>query len=249
MSNYSILQLHNVSLTLPLLSKPILQNINYEVSEGDFIVLLGGNGSGKSSLLKLLDRRYQKTSGQIKFSGRNLEDLGQVELAQTIIALTQNCGDSLFGSLTVLENCRLAKTRCHKAAMRFSMNVERDFFADYLLQFNRNLPHKLYAITSNLSGGEQQALALALTVLHPPRLLLLDEHTSALDPQAALHLMALTDELIKRYKMTCIMTTHDLEIAADYGNKIVILRDGKIHHYIDKCCDKKNMPENLLAML
>jgi putative ABC transport system ATP-binding protein len=247
MSEY-LLQLNNVRLEFPGLIQPIIQEVNYQVKIGDFVVLLGSNGSGKSSLLKLLDRRYQETGGEIIFAKRNLAKYQQSELARQIITLTQNCQDSLFTSLTVLENCLLAQERCpRKKPAIFTCNM-RDFFKEYLAQFNSNLPTKLNEITINLSGGEQQALVLALSMLHPPKLLLLDEHTSALDPQAAANLMRITDDLIRKHRITCILTTHDLDIAVNYGNKILALRGGKIHRCIEKRFDTQLSQQELLTM-
>lgn len=209
----TILSLQHVSLQLPSVEKPILSDIHYQVKEGDFIVLLGSNGSGKSSLLKLLDNRYQSTSGVIHKAPHC-----------TMRTLTQNCHESLFTSLTVLENYYL-----------FTLNKKADkhFFADYIKKFNVNLANKLDQTVEKLSGGEKQALALALSVLHPPKILLLDEHTSALDPKSAQQLMALTQQVVSQNHMTCILTTHDLDIALQYGNRILALRNGRMLQVID----------------
>lgn len=246
--NNNILQLRDVCLTLPSLDKPILHSVNYQVNSGDFVILLGSNGSGKSSLLKLLDRRYQRTAGDIIFNGSNLDTFRQKDLAKSISTLTQNCGDSLFGTLTVLENCKLVQFRHKSSRTQFSKNNTKEFFGNYLEEFNCNLPDKLNEITSNLSGGEQQALALALSLLHPPQILLLDEHTSALDPKIAVQLMRFTDVLIKKHNITCILTTHDLDIAANYGNKILALRNGKVHCCIDKYPGNNYTIEDLLEV-
>lgn len=180
-----------------------LKNFNYEVTQGDFIILLGSNGSGKSTLLKQLYKQFQRQCA----------------------VLTQNCFDSLFTTLTVYENFLLINK---------NKEMTRQCFNDYLSEFNANLVHKLNSLVTELSGGEMQALALALSLLNPPTLLLLDEHTSALDPKTSAQIMQVTQKMIQKFKMTCIMTTHNLDIAMQYGNKILMLRDREICQTIDK---------------
>jgi putative ABC transport system ATP-binding protein len=127
----------------------------------------------------------------------------------------------------------IVQQQYHSNLFSFKEKQDREFFADYLLAYNPNLSSKLDQTIDKLSGGEKQALALALTVLHPPKFLLLDEHTSALDPKSAEQLMSLTDAIIKKHKITCILTTHDLAIAEQYGNRLIALRNGKIYRCIE----------------
>lgn len=225
------IQIKNISLTFPGLEIPVLSDINYEINAHDFIIVLGSNGSGKSSLLKLLDRRYIPTSGTILFNQQSLEKIPSKIITKKIITLTQNTEDSLFGSLTVFENYLLIHPSHSKK--------DRDYFAFYIQDFNPNLPNKLDQLVEKLSGGEKQALALALRVLYPPEILLLDEHTSALDPKSAERLMAVTERVVSENHITCILTTHDLDIALQYGNRILALRQGKIYQSID--ADKKKI--------
>ena len=212
----TLVHFNHVSLAIPDVEKPILSDITYSIYSNDIIILLGSNGSGKSSLLKLLDGRYHATEGEIStfFSSTS----------RATATLSQHCDDSLFTSLTVLENYILVKGSKHDAA-------------SYLSSFNINLPQKLNQIAGKLSGGEKQALALALCFIHPPQLLLLDEHTSALDPHAAQQLMELTHRKIIEYGITCLLTTHDLTMASQYGNRVLALKQGKMIHAID---DKRN---------
>jgi putative tryptophan/tyrosine transport system ATP-binding protein len=239
------------------MAQPILQQINYEVAHGDFVVLLGSNGSGKSSLLKMVDRRYPVTAGQLMFAGCDIASYSQRDLGARIITLTQNCLDSLFGSLTVLENCLLAQQRRGCAAWRSCGDGRgkqlrhacvRDYFADYLQKFSANLAHRLDAAVNTLSGGEQQTLVLALSVMHQPQLLLLDEHTSALDPQVAARLMKMTAEVVRRKKITCILSTHDLEMALQYGDRILALHGGKVLRCIEREEKRRLQAHDLLAL-
>jgi len=218
-----LLGLNNINLNLSGLSKPILKNINYNIYQEDFIILLGHNGSGKSSLLKILDGRYQLTSGEII----------SAKLSPKIHTLTQDNRESLFGSLTVLENCLLVQQNSKGKFLQINNTNNRDFFVNYLHDFNQELAQKLDIMVISLSGGQQQALVLALSILQAPEILLLDEHTSALDPKASMRLMAITAKAAQKYGITCILSTHDLALALNYGNRILVLAGGEIAQCIE----------------
>lgn len=236
--NQSLLSIKDVSLHLASIDKPILRDINYQIFDKDFIIILGSNGSGKSSLLKCLDRRYQPTSGNIFLEEKLLSKFSVKQFSQKVITLTQNPHESLFCSLTIFENYLLVR-QCRDRNL-FSINNRhaREFFAEYLQEFNSNLSHKLDQVVEKLSGGEKQALALALSVLYPPEILLLDEHTSALDPKSAKQLMELTQRVIANHRITSILATHDLDIARNFGNRILALRQGVILRQINS--EEKN---------
>ena len=123
---------------------------------------------------------------------------------------------------------------------------EKEFLQDYLSPFNPNLGQKLNQVVGELSGGEKQSLALAFTILNPPSLLLLDEHTSALDPKTAQANMKLTYDMILKHNITCVLTTHNLNIAMEYGNRILVIRDGKIANKIEKEEKQKFTEETML---
>ncbi|MCD6047951.1 MAG: opuBA [Gammaproteobacteria bacterium] len=207
-------------LSLKFSDHQVLSDINLEIQPGELIIILGSNGSGKSSLLKLIDRRYAIQQGSIILKDKPLEKYSPESLSQHIVTLTQNPLDSLFPNLTVEENCRLAIRR---AKSKIIPN-------DYLAEFNPKLEKHKKNLAGQLSGGEQQSLALALACLAEPEILLLDEHTSALDPHTADRLMRMTVEKIKAHNMTCLLTTHHLEFAKEYGSRLIALRNGKITH-------------------
>ncbi|MDX1901638.1 MAG: ATP-binding cassette domain-containing protein [Gammaproteobacteria bacterium] len=219
----TLLTLQNISLNLPNASAPILSDIHYEVKQGDFILILGSNGSGKTSLLKLISRQYQPTRGTIYLRNENIHRISQTNFTKKISLLTQNSHDSLFTALTVYENYVLFAKK----------NISRDAFEKHLLDFNSKLSERLDQRVDTLSGGEKQALALALTLLNPPDILLLDEHTSALDPLTSAHIMSLTAAMAKKYDITCLLTTHNMEMAKQYGNRILALKHGKIYRMIE----------------
>lgn len=244
-----ILDLQNVCLSFPGLANPVLHNISYTINAGDCTILLGSNGSGKSSLLKVIDRRYQATEGKVIIAGKENHNYAHRAFCQRVVTLTQNCLDSLFAPLTAIENCVLAQQRYVTSLFKLGIrHDERDFFAGYLERFNTNLPNKLTVSVSALSGGEQQALALALSVLHKPQILLLDEHTSALDPQTAARLIDITAKVMREHQITCLLSTHNLEIALNYGTRILALHNGKVLQKIE-CEEKQNITKKELLKL
>jgi putative ABC transport system ATP-binding protein len=213
-----MLSLKNVSLKF--LDHQVLADIKLDIQPGELIIILGSNGSGKSSLLKLIDRRYDLQQGSITLNNKPIEKYSPKSLSQHVVTLTQNPLDSLFPNLTVEENCRLAIRRAKNKIIP----------EDYLTEFNPNLDKHRKNLAGQLSGGEQQSLALALACLAEPEILLLDEHTSALDPHTADRLMRMTVEKVKTHGMACLLTTHHLEFAKAYGTRLIALRNGEITH-------------------
>lgn len=235
MQNHSpyLCAIENVYLEFSSAEKPILNNINYDINPGDRVIILGSNGSGKSSLLKLLNRTYQPTAGKIFLRGQNLQTVSLQKLSQRVVTVTQDLRDSLFYNLTVLENCLLWETRFQKISFKIGKHESREFYQTYLTEFHRQLPGKMDVCVAALSGGERQSLVLALCLHHPPELLLLDEHTSALDPKIAANLIRYTEKILTEKKITCVLTTHNLDIALKYGNRLLALAEGKIRLQAD----------------
>lgn len=223
-----MIELSNINFNLPN-GTQIINKMNCTIKQHDFVVLLGGNGSGKSTLIKLINRLYIPTKGTIKFEGKNIKKYSDSEYAISIITLTQFVRDSLFFDLTIRENALMI-------ALSYDPELRRHFkkkhfiaeLKQYLAHFNSKLVRGLDEPLYNLSGGEQQILAFALYLKHQPKLLLLDEHTSALDPKTADKVMQFTDKIIKEKQLTCIMTTHNLDFATQYGNRVMALNEGKI---------------------
>jgi putative ABC transport system ATP-binding protein len=232
-----MLNLNNVSLSFSKTNTFVLNQINYTVNHQDFVILLGSNGSGKSSLLKLLYREYYAASGHIYFLNKHIAHHSNKDFSREVSVLTQHTSDSLFNSLTVFENYLVIKKKRGELASRprfvFNRASDKKFLMHYLFDFNPNLASKLNVPVIQLSGGERQALALSFSLLNQPKLLLLDEHTSALDPKTSDQIMQLTQKKILEHEITCILTTHDLDIALRYGNRILVLKEGKVQKTID----------------
>lgn len=223
-----VLQFKNVHLTLPVVDRTILHDINFSVNSGDSVILLGGNGSGKSSIMKLIHKIYTLTKGCIELNKKPHLDWKSSDFARAVIGLNQELNTSLFYDLTVLENCMIWELRQTRASLRIKKRQALALYQEYLKQYHPKLSEKLEEPVRLLSGGEKQALLLALCLRYPPLLLLLDEHTSALDPIQAEQIMEHTNEALKTHKVTSIMTTHNLDHALKYGNRLLGLKEGKI---------------------
>lgn len=233
--NDPILELKKVCFSTPSREQSIIDNVSFSINPGDFIILLGSNGSGKSSLINLINRTYTLNSGRILLFNKKLNDYSSLQLAKMVVTLTQNTAENLFMDMSIAENARLSHMRGKNL---FELENKKNFFKtfkEYLQQFHLGLAKRLDAPVSKLSGGERQILTLALQLQHNPDLILLDEHTSALDPKTADLIMEKTYQAISTRKMTCIMTTHNLDFALKYGNRLLAINKGKIVHVV---CEK-----------
>ncbi len=220
-----LLVLDNVSLKPKDMERVIIQNLNFSLYEGDCVILLGGNGSGKSSLIKLMNNTTSPTQGTIKW-------LDGCSTAQNrpkdIITLTQDMSHSLFYDLTVFENCLLWGLKDKPLSLKIRTHDERLYYAEYLKGYHPNLALKLDNVLRTLSGGEKQALLLALCLAAKPKILFLDEHTSALDPVQSEQMMQLTFEALQTHRITSVIITHNLNHALEFGNRLIALKDGAI---------------------
>ncbi len=243
-----LLCLSRVSLSVPGKGTPVLDKVSLDVFQGEFIILLGSNGSGKSSVLKLINGLFLPTSGTLSFSGADLLKIPVHKRTQSIVTLTQDPNLSTFSDLTVLENCLLSFTRGKRSCFSIPSQKEKEEIKNYLRSYNPSLCDKTDTLVSHLSGGQRQALALAMNLKITPSLLLLDEHTSALDPATAKKIMQLTYETAKDRKITTIVATHNLNDALQYGDRLIAMKDGKIINDIKEKEKKTLSYESLLRL-
>lgn len=215
-----LLRLENISVKR--FSQKILDDISLTINAGDFVMLIGANGSGKSTLLRTINGLITPSHGRIMLTNQDVTRWPMHRIAHDIATLTQDIHQSTFSDLTVENNLNLALARAQHAPA-----VEKDKI-DYLARFNPTLKDRYRVLAGRLSGGQRQALALAMCFAHRPQLLLLDEHTSALDPKAASTLMTLSDNFIATANLTTIMITHHLDQVLRYGNRLVVLNEGKV---------------------
>lgn len=205
----------------------IIDSLNLTIRSGEFVILIGPNGSGKSSLLKILNGLVKPNSGRVLIDDREITGQPLHTIARQISTLTQDLNHSTFSDLTVRENIQLASEREYGRQSRLNSAQEQELVT-YLDGFNLSLATKLNVPAARLSGGQRQALALAMSFIYLPKVLLLDEHTSALDPKAAADLMELSSDHIRNQRLTAVMVTHNLDHALQYGSRIIALNHGSI---------------------
>lgn len=209
--------------------KILIEDINLQVEQGSFVVILGGNGAGKSTFFNLLDGTLKATHGNITLNGEEIAKMPLKQQAQKISRVFQDPKQGTAPRMTVLENLLLAKNKGQAKLFHLERpQKEAEALKKLLAQSQNGLEDRLNQATESLSGGQRQALSLFMATVKRPELLLLDEHTAALDPKSGEKIMALTAELVEKEKLTCLMITHNLEDALRFGNRLVMLKAGKI---------------------
>ncbi len=227
-----MLRLENVSVTFhegTSLEKKALENVSVEVKKGDFVTLLGSNGAGKSTLFNVIAGKIPVTSGKVFIENEDVTHQKEHIRARNIGRLFQDPSMGTASQLSVEENLSLAYGRRNRGPFSLSITkAERELFADQLKQLDMGLEDRMKTPIGLLSGGQRQAVALMMAVLNPPKVLLLDEHTAALDPNSAKKILAITNDLIKEKNITALMITHNMKDALENGNRLFIMNDGNI---------------------
>ena len=209
----------------------VLQDINLEVYAGEIIGIIGTNGAGKSTLLNCLTGQLPLSNGAIHLNGQKISGQSAQQNAKVISRIFQDPRMGTAPRMTVFENLMLASRRGEKSTLRRSLTAKN--LADMtarLAQFKLELENRLDVPIEALSGGQRQAIALIMATLKRPELLLLDEHTAALDPRTSKQVMQMTQQLIKEQQLTAIMITHQLSDALEYCDRIILMHKGRIQH-------------------
>lgn len=228
-----VFRLQDVDVTVKqgtLAATKILKGINFDIYEGDFITVLGTNGAGKSTLFNAIAGNLQVSHGHILHHGTDITQKSPVERTDYIARVFQDPKMGTAPRMTVAENLLLAEKRGAKRRLR-GRNLSKEKLAQYreLTQtMGNNLDTRLQTATGNLSGGQRQALSFLMATLVKPELLLLDEHTAALDPKTSEQLMTTTNQQVTQNQLTALMITHNLADALKYGNRLIVLNAGDI---------------------
>ncbi|MBV7390223.1 MULTISPECIES: ABC transporter ATP-binding protein [Enterococcus] len=210
-------------------SRPILRGVDLTIKTGDFITVLGGNGAGKSTLFNSISGSLPLDSGTVKIMDHDITKLPEEKRAKYISRVFQDPKMGTAPRLTVTENLALAEKRGQKRPLKTrKISQKKEFYYNLCAQVGNGLENHLDTPTGFLSGGQRQALSLIMATITKPDLLLLDEHTAALDPKTARQLMTLTDKIIKEQNLTCLMITHKMEDAINYGNRMIVMEKGQI---------------------
>lgn len=227
-----VLELRNATKTIDNgmnETKTILDKVSLTINRGDFVTVLGGNGAGKSTLFNSITGTINLTEGQLLMKDETITHFSEEKRAKYFSRVFQDPKMGTAPRMTVAENLLLAMYRGQRRTLKLRrLNEQREYFTKICSEVGNGLEKHLDTPTGNLSGGQRQALSLLMATLTKPELLLLDEHTAALDPKTSKQLMSLTDQRIQEANLTCLMITHRMEDALNYGNRLIVLQKGKI---------------------
>ena len=206
----------------------IFNNFNIHINKGECTGILGANGCGKSTLFNIISGVLTQEKGIITLNRKNINDLKENERAQYIGRVHQNPSAGVSPSLTILENISLSDKKCQKFTLRKLIRKNRiEEFKEILKTLDLGLENKLDTEVKYLSGGQRQSLSLLMATMNKPELLLLDEHTAALDPKTSRLIMEKTQELIKTQNITTMMISHNIKDTIKYSDRIVMLDKGE----------------------
>lgn len=223
----------------------IFNNFNLNINQGDFVTIVGSNGAGKSTLLNIISGALEPDSGRIILEGKDITRLPEHKKSQYMSRVFQDPTKGTSPSMTILENLSLADNKGKCFGLSFGVNKKKvESFKEQLSILNLGLEDKLDTKVGLLSGGQRQALSLLMATLNTPKILLLDEHTAALDPKTSETIINLTNSIVKEKNITTIMITHNLNHAIAYGNRLLMMHRGEAILDIkekEKCFLTKNM--------
>lgn len=221
--------------------KKALNGIDLTLNEGDFVTVIGGNGAGKSTMLNMITGVYPVDCGSIVIDGNDVTKLPEYKRARYLGRVFQDPMTGTAADMQIDENMAIAARRGKARTLRSGVTKkEKEQFKELLKKLDLGLENRLTSKVGLLSGGQRQALTLLMATLKKPKLLLLDEHTAALDPQTASKVLSLTDELVNADNITTIMITHNMKDAIRYGNRLIMMNNGKIIYDISGE-EKKNL--------
>lgn len=225
-----------------------LRGVNLEMSAGSWVIIIGTNGSGKSTLLNAVAGTFLVDEGTIRLAGSDVTHWPEHDRAEFIGRVFQNPFTGSSPSLTICENLSLAARRGRRRGLGWGLKsslVAR--MRDEVSQLNMGLEDRLENTIGSLSGGQRQALTLLMATWLRPELLLLDEHTAALDPKSADLVIALTEKVVARDKLTTLMVTHSMHQASSLGDRLIMMHRGQIIHDLQGAEKRRLRPDDLLA--
>ena len=227
--------------------KTALNGLSFHLEEGDFCTVIGGNGAGKSTMLNAVAGVFQVDQGSIVIDGVDVTKLPEHKRAKYIGRVFQDPMTGTAATMQIEENLALAKRRGKKRSLRPGITkAEREEYRELLKILDLGLEDRLTSKVGLLSGGQRQALTLLMASLVKPKLLLLDEHTAALDPKTAAKVLEATEKIVNRDHLTTLMITHNMKDAIAHGNRLIMMKDGQVILNISGEEKKKLTVEDLL---
>ncbi|MDO5649448.1 MAG: ATP-binding cassette domain-containing protein [Gallicola sp.] len=220
--------IHKVYNEKTINEKILFRDFNFKVEKGDFISIVGSNGSGKTSMLNIICGSIPIEGGSILLDGHGIEKLPEYKRYENIGRVFQDPSVGTSPSMTLLENLSMAENKGKSWNLTRAVNKDRiDYYKSILAPLGLHLEDQLETPVGRLSGGQRQAISLLMTTMTDVDYLILDEHTAALDPKTASVIMDLTEKIIKEKNLTAIMVTHNLRHAVKYGNRLVMMHEGQ----------------------
>ena len=209
--------------------KRALTGVDLTLADGDFVTVIGGNGAGKSTLLNMIAGVYPLDSGTIELDGEDISRLSEPKRAKYLGRVFQDPMRGTAADMQIEENLALAKRRGQRRGLRWGITKdERAEYAELLKRLDLGLETRMQAKVGLLSGGQRQALTLLMATLTNPRVLLLDEHTAALDPKTASKVLELTEQIVAERQLTTLMVTHNMNDAIRLGNRLIMMHEGRV---------------------
>ena len=248
-----MLKLENIHLTFnpgTVNEKKALEGLNLELEKGDFVTILGSNGAGKSTLFNTIAGTYRPDTGKVFLDGKDITSQPDYKRSKDIGRLFQDPLKGTAPNMTIEENLALAYLRANHATSPFSMISKKDRagFREKLSMLGLGLEDRMNQPVGLLSGGQRQALTLLMATLVTPKILLLDEHTAALDPGTAEIVLELTKRIVAENNITCLMITHNLASSLELGNRTIMMQNGRIALDIKNEQRQGLTPDDLLKL-
>ena len=248
-----MLKISNISKTFnpgTINEKKALSNLSLHLAKGDFVTILGSNGAGKSTLFNAIAGTFPVDRGTITLDGKNITSLPDYKRSKFIGRMFQDPLKGTAPTMTIEENLALAYMRASSGTNPFSVisKADRAEFRQRLSQLGLGLEDRMGSPVGLLSGGQRQALTLLMATMVTPKLLLLDEHTAALDPATADKVLALTRQIVADHGITCLMITHNIPSALSLGNRTIMMKDGSIVLELSGAQREGLTPEELLRL-
>lgn len=220
--------------------------LNLDVNEGEWVTIIGGNGSGKSTLMNVVSGVHQLDSGRVFIDDIEVTKLPEHKRAKYLGRVFQDPNMGTAGMISIEENMSIASRRMKKNTLKWGFRKEdREKYREMIASLNLGLEDRLLQKVGLLSGGQRQAITLLMATLQEPKILLLDEHTAALDPKTARIVLEITEEIVTKNKITTLMITHNMKDAIKYGDRLIMMYGGKIIYDV-KGEEKKNLTVDFL---
>ena len=239
-----MLEIQNIHKTFnpgTINEKVALNGVNLNLNPGDFVTIIGGNGAGKSTTLNAIAGVWSVDEGKIIIDGVDITKLSEHKRALYLGRVFQDPMTGTAATMSIEENMAIAARRGERRGLGWGITKkERERYKDALKELDLGLEDRLSSKVGLLSGGQRQAITLLMASLKKPKLLLLDEHTAALDPKTAAKVLAISDKIIQEHQLTAMMVTHNMKDAIAHGNRLIMMHEGKIIYDVSGE-EKKNL--------